>query len=130
MEIGIRERREIADCMRTLADEGYGVCKESIAYALGLEDGSEGYGDEDVFNALADLVEDMAEWHTKPPSDRRTVLCQDKYTRGEDRRKGLFTGNFFRINEAGAMEFMVGGMFTLDAAAWRELPGPYEGSLK
>lgn len=61
MEIGIRERREIADCMRTLADEGYGVCKESIAYALGLEDGSEGYGDEDVFNALADLVEDMAE---------------------------------------------------------------------
>lgn len=130
MAIDSRERREIADDMRSLADEGYGVSKESVAYALGLEYGSEGYGDEDVFNALADLIEDRAEWHTEPPSDGRTVLCQNKYTRGEDRRKGLFTGKFFRINEAGAMEFLVGGLFTLDVAAWRELPDPYEGSLE
>lgn len=67
MEIGNRERREIADCMRTLADEGYGVCKESIAYAIGLEDGLEGFVDEDVFDALADLIEPTC--HLLPSHD-------------------------------------------------------------
>lgn len=60
-------RREAAELLREQADDGYGVSAESVAYALGLDMDDEEFGDEDVFEMLADLIDPVCEIGSAEP---------------------------------------------------------------